>query len=477
LKLTVPTTAGPAFESLPARRLLLANRRFDLVIKRLCAARLGTEGTTFFRDMYLAHIRAFNNFYEASDPVKRSAGDYLAAFEHTFTSISERGFDPSISTVPVDDAYELMDGAHRTAIAAALDATIAVTRAAGVQARRFDYRFFRERGLPEVYSDRAALAYVRSNPDARIVTLHAVNPTTHDTTIETILDRHGAIFYKMSCRLGLNGTINLKKLCYSREAWIGTSLNGYRGARRHAEVSSGPFPLRVYVFSCDGDADAIEAKREIRAVLGSETRKHTVHITDTHDEARRLAEALFSAESRFALSARPYTYDSTRLDERLERLRTVLRDQNADPLRVCIVGSAPMEVFDLRRSRDLDILALDPIVVEKGPARIGLHDDQLRYYPISREDLILNPANHFFYAGFKFASLRVISEMKRARAERPKDFDDRRAIAAFRRQNFGVAAVQSGARGLSSRIRSVAHRLRRLRHWRTLIRRPDGPRP
>jgi hypothetical protein len=457
-------------EIFSARELFLKSKRFDLIVKQEYARNFDRRDTSFFCDLYLSHIRAFNNFFELSTPMKRTPEDYLQAFEQTLRSLKERGFVPSLGMIPIDEHFQLQDGAHRTAICALLEGQLVAARVPAPKIRDYDYRFFRRRGMPERYLDYAALQYVRANPKARVVTLHAVNSRDKDPEVETILNRHGTVFYKKTCQLDLNGYVNLKKLTYAGEKWIGTPLNGYRGARRHADSSFGPHTLRAYVFVCDTAEMAIAAKGEIRQLVGSVTRKHTVHITDTSEEAIRLAEALLNDQSLLALSSRPERFESPRLDERLVALRQLLETQGVDPLSVCVAGSGPMNALGLRESNDFNILsieALDPAAIDDNS--ITMHDGTLEYYPVGKEDLILNPANHFFYNGLKFISIRALASMKKARGSEPKDSDDLRLIARFQRKNLRTILRQRRyPKTLPTSARGFLHRLRRLRHWRHL---------
>ena len=51
----------------------------------------------------------------------------------------------------------------------------------------------------------------------------------------------------------------------------------------------------------------------------------------------------------------------------------------------------------------------------------------LSYYTKLKEDIIYNPENHFYFNGFKFASLNMIREMKKNRNEL-KDQSDLKLI-------------------------------------------------
>jgi ParB-like chromosome segregation protein Spo0J len=458
---------GVSPESRSAIDLLVHNRRMDLIIKYEYARSLANGyDASFFSQLYLAHIKAFNNYLEP--PEKTSPNDFVRSFRHTFESLKRNGFDLRLGAIPVDDEHQLLDGAHRTASCAALGIDVPVfVRQRASETRTYDYAFFRRHGLPETFADYAALELVRNNPKAKIVTLHAVNPPAVDQRVEAVLNSHGMVFYRKPCHLSFNGYVNLKRLSYAGEAWIGSELNGFNGARKHAELSFGPNPLRAYVFICEDANDAANAKKEIRSFLGR-GEKATIHITDTHAEAIRLSESLFNDNSLFALNARAYELVSHELDDRLRTLGELLADGGFDQQSVCITGSSPLQVFGIRKSRDLDFLAINAIKIpDRHRKAISSHDGELRHYAASKQDLVLDPRNHFHYEGFKFITLDVLAAMKKNRAERPKDFYDRKLIVEFRRKHFRTAilGLRRRASTMKTAVRGLVFTMRRNRYW------------
>ena len=56
-----------------------------------------------------------------------------------------------------------------------------------------------------------------------------------------------------------------------------------------------------------------------------------------------------------------------------------------------------------------------------------LHNDEMKYYQHTKEEIIFNPQNHFYYKGIKFANLGVVKAMKQFRNEE-KDIVDVKLI-------------------------------------------------
>ena len=69
----------------------------------------------------------------------------------------------------------------------------------------------------------------------------------------------------------------------------------------------------------------------------------------------------------------------------------------------------------MRDCRDLDFLHLKNV---SGISRdIECHNLESHHYRVDKNEIIYNPALHFYLHGVKFASLEVVKEMKKFRNE------------------------------------------------------------
>ena len=276
--------------------------------------------------------------------------------------------------------------------------------------------------------DYGAQEYVRLNPNAYIVNLHAVTNPSRDKEVEAILNEKGFIYYKKSLRPTYNGYVNLKKLSYGsfweRESWIGTVENGFRGAQEHASASmgKGKNPLRVYVFVCDSKEKVIEAKAQIRALYG--IGNYSVHINDTHEEAIALAETYFNVNSWFAINHRPFAFEDERFDNLIEELKTFVAKRNGSLDDVCVTTSAVLNVFGLRKCDDFDFLVKENSGLEIESDTLSSDSEPNDFYATPIASIIDEPSFHFYFRGVKFASPQVICEMKKRRRVLPKDKED-----------------------------------------------------
>ena len=107
----------------------------------------------------------------------------------------------------------------------------------------------------------------------------------------------------------------------------------------------------------------------------------------------------------------------------LENYFNKLGNNNED---YCITSSVIMEMYGLRNAKDIDYL-------HKNNNNLNLENIEnhngvwLSYYTKTKEDIIYNPENHFYFNGFKFTSLNILREMKKKRNE-IKDQNDLKLI-------------------------------------------------
>lgn len=448
----------PAPRSFNAKQLLLGCSRFDLIVKYCYLAneeRYGTQ-TKFFENLYLEHIRAFNNFYEEM-PRKVTGEDFVAHFRDNLYRIRNEGFDPSVSCISVDNNLQLTDGAHRLSICAFLDKDIAAI--VDPVNENYDYAFFQRNGIDSNTADYAALEYVKLCPEPYIVSIHSVVPGSFDTAIEEILKRYGLVFYKKEAELTFNGYVNLKIVSYGSDAggrsWLGNIWNDFHGAKEHARKSMGNDPFRCYVFICKSLELVVAAKREIRELIG--IGNYSVHINDSKPEALALAQALFNTNSLEFLNARPYDLSTSSLDARVEKLRLLCELNHIDTDSVCVAGSGAMGALGLRESQDLDFLHCQDNSPDTGDVNIASHESELRYYPLSKVELIQNPNYYFYYGGLKFITIDVLYAMKIKRAEIPKDIADLKIIDDFR-VSVPPFAVRRKRQSWADRIKKQVYR-------------------
>lgn len=101
------------FETVPIN--LISKYRYDVFIKYYYVqAYITKKDYELAKDIYLNHIKSFNNFTEP-DGRKNNPKDFLLNFNNLIESIKCDGINKTI--IPLTKNGEIIDGAHRLAIA------------------------------------------------------------------------------------------------------------------------------------------------------------------------------------------------------------------------------------------------------------------------------------------------------------------------------------------------------------------------
>lgn len=108
------------FETLPIN--LISQYRYDVFIKYYYVQTyIEKENYSLAKKIYLNHIKAFNN-YQEPDGRKKGKEDFIKSFNRLIDNILKIGIDKTI--IPITKNGEIIDGAHRLAIALYLNLKI-----------------------------------------------------------------------------------------------------------------------------------------------------------------------------------------------------------------------------------------------------------------------------------------------------------------------------------------------------------------
>lgn len=409
--------------NIPARKLL-SSRRIDIMAKWLL---IEAEERGLLMDPYIelydAHIAAFSmgTYTEPGSEYKNSIEKYLTEFYEIRKDIKYNGFDELKSIIPAGNEYEIIDGSHRVASAAYFDKDVKVIRFPSIS-RRFDADFFIKRGLEEKYIDKMVNKYVllKENVHAAILWPAAKDENLREDAIKILKQADIEIIYSKDLKLKFDAIKLLVRQVYDGQSWIGTYNDGYAGASYKAEKCFDTNGItKVVFFECNDDKLIIEVKKKIRDIFGIEN--HSIHITDTREEANDIANILLNQNSlHFLNHAKPDVYKET--TKRIILFRNWLKKMNYNKDEFLIDSATVMALYGLRETNDLDFLSINGTELCDVEG-IDNHETQLKYYSINKQDLIYNSNYYFYYFGIKIISPRELINMKSNRREL-KDLKD-----------------------------------------------------
>lgn len=425
----------PEYESqikTPAQ--LLTYNRLDLAIKILYIKML-SHNVEFANHLYAEHIKALSlgTYSEPGNISKNNLDNYIAEFSEIFKNISKNGFDSDISLVPLAIDGSIANGAHRVATSYVLGKDVSAIKL-DVPMHQYDYEFFLKRGMRQSDIDIAATKFIEYSPNTFTAIIWPV-AKGKDEELDHLFSK---VVYRKSVSLNYNGLHNLITQVYNGEQWLGERKDNFRGAANKVTNCYKPSgQLRIIAFQSDSLDEVIKLKDDIRTLYG--LGKHSVHITDTHNEAIQVSRILFNDKSvHFLNYAQPTKYESTY--RQIYELKAFIRENNLNNEEVLVDSSTILSLYGLRKSKDIDIFSVQDVVSDH--RYIESHDSELKYHKEEKEELIFNPTFYFYYDGLKFIAFDQLYKMKSNRAE-PKDIHDLEMMRALiEKRVFAVLLAQ-----------------------------------
>ncbi len=398
---------------------LFLENRFDVIIKYMYAksCEINTE-STWFKELYIEHIRVFNGFIEENNTKKLGKDDFIKAYEIILNSINDKGFDPSFGSIPLGIDNTPLNGAHRLA-ACLFYGKNPLFKKEKISSPVYDYKYFKNRGIQEKYLDSVAIEYCKLNKNSFLVFIFpSINELTNEA--KSIIKNAGKVFYKKDISLTKTGQIILMRQLYKNEKWLGNDKDDYAGAKRKAKwCFQGKEKLQVFVIRSHLES-LTKAKLDIRKLYGMGN--HTIHTTDTHEESIRLAQQVFNLNSiHFMNNAKIKNFP--KYSELLTHYKVWLKSLAINEEFLCIDGSSVIAAYGIRDSRDLDYINFGDYEIDCTNHEIDNHNSELHFHPTSKDEIIFNPENHFYYDGLKYASLNIIKKMKKNRNETKDRYD------------------------------------------------------
>ena len=287
----------PVEYCLPAQ--FLVSDRIDLICKLYyIECREKKVDMTFAKELYTEHLRAFSEgtFKEPGNDEKDSLEKYFHTFNHLIDDIKENGFDARKSVIPVSDNAVILDGSHRVAVAIYFNIELPIVRVHGIEPC-YNTAFFQKNGLKRIYLDFMVDRYIRTKEQTYVGCLW---PAGYDEeknkAADTILRKKAHIIYRKQIKFNYNGIKQLVTQVYRHQEWTGSLENGYSGVEGKAKPCfAKDKPTTVYVIEGISQPDIIELKSKIRDIYRIEN--HSIHITDTKEEAVEAAELLLNENS------------------------------------------------------------------------------------------------------------------------------------------------------------------------------------
>jgi len=389
--------------------------RFDLMAKILYVK---YRNINFFKQLYKNNIETFNGGWEYPG-TKINVDEFIKEFDNLIESFRKSKFLEKHS-IPLGTNKVIQNGAHRFAISYVYKINPIFTNIKMTGNINYNHLFFKDRkpkqeswrpkilsGMDQKYMDRMALEFCFNVKNFKIICLFPSAIGKNDRT-ESILKQNGHIYYRKRIKISKKAMIHLTHELYRGEKWIG---GFYPTSNSKGNLCYGKDDLRIYIFIPNNKCNIVNMKKSIRDVYNID--KHSIHIHDTYEEGFRIAKTLLNSNSINFLEKS--TFNLTPNNKNL--LLSFYNSVNPCMDDYCIDSSFVLALYGLREAKDLDYLTIDNKTKITKNKDINNHNSWSHHYTTNKNNIILDPDLHFYYAGIKFATLDIVKKMKIKRGE------------------------------------------------------------
>ncbi|NLG05027.1 MAG: hypothetical protein GX567_14525 [Clostridia bacterium] len=271
---------------------LLSPERFDLFAKLYYAKNRHDEKAKA-KQVYYEHIKAFNpSLKEPGREDKNGYEDFVQTFDTLIDNFSRNDFDNKISLVPITEDNVILDGAHRIAALACFNKKVNVVVCEGVQPKaRFDYQYFKNRGLAWNTMDIIANEMVKDIPNIYVACLWP-KMKEKSQAISTLKSEF-PIAYEKNISCNLTDFKQLISIIYAGQPWVNEPESVNDKALQCFDFKG---DIHFVFFTSDSLENVLSIKERIRNLYGQG--KHTLHITDNAIETQVIAKNILIEEIR-----------------------------------------------------------------------------------------------------------------------------------------------------------------------------------
>lgn len=428
---------------------MLRAERLDLIVRYLLAKDMihGIENKanlSLYARMILARNNAFEGEAYFSDYTREGTAEYINALKTLCVSMKEKGFDES-NFIPVGENGVILNGAHRTAAALALEEDIWIKCYQDQSGNvNFGIQWFEGNGFNTEDKIRILRGYADLYEHCGIMLLFGPCMEQWDY-LQSQFAKQMTVVGTVELNFSDNYIAfeNLFREIYSDPLWRNVYID-----RKVELLKMSPLKMRVLLVSDEGfkQYDLYKtmgiAKLELRDRMYFDTNIAPVvmHGSDSVEEFEHLKRIVLSVNNLKHLKMRVARNYSEEFVVRLDVLKKMLHEKGIPIDDVCISGSCGMEILGLRKANDVDFFVAKQYREAYGDKTISWtdHIEYVRLNSIKtidalyEDDLLISDDNfHYIFNDLKFVNWDIIAGKKK-HDNREKDVKDVRLFELFK---------------------------------------------
>ena len=435
------------FMNKPAIELISPNR-LDVFTKTSLARGMYRKkiidwDRTVYRE-YLKKIEPKEGFSE--DGIKFNLEDYESSFESLFESINKDGFNAKLGAVPVGK-QGITNGAHRLAICLAMGIDIDISDSSEKD-HNYDYQFMKSIGYDSEFLDFTVAEYLLYSKNVKIICLMGINSKIANNILSEIHSVTSVLFAK-EFQLTRIGGRRIVEILYGHNDWWSEDLFENLYLERFSDVDSN----MTCIFLDEQDTGkVVELKNQIRSKYSGDIYPKKIHSTDNYQETEVLSRTILSKSALHFINHAPLGGGN----ESLKLIKDFfLKFPDLDREDFVFDSGTVLDIYGLRQANDVDFITVSNQKFDlKKHNDIDCHNSEYVKFPISINNLILNPINYFYHNGFKFMDLRVVTLFKSLRGE-PKDIEDIKLIQNIESRSIIYSSSKNQGKALKKRRKLI----------------------
>ena len=394
---------------------LIVSKRIDLVAKlKYIESYEKKYDTSFFESLYKETINCFSDgtYNEPGNKNKNSFDKYIKTFNMMIDDIKKNGFDKNKSLIPISKENVIFDGAHRTVICAYYNKKVN-TLILPNESRKYDLNYFEKKCLDKEYLDYLCLEYSKLKDNIYVICLWPRGKNKENSEVEKIIQDNFNVIYKKDIEFTYDGLRNFMIQVYKNDNWTGNINNNYKGIDSKVSNCYSTDKTSFYIIEEDDTNKISSIKNSIRKKIG--IGNHSIHTSDNKNETIDILNMILNNNTiNFLNKAKIFKFKNKIIE--LNKTKELLIENKISLDKVVLDGSVVLALYGLRENKDIDaIIGNDEI--KKVKDIIDVHNDELKMYNKTVDDIIYNPKNYFYYDGLKYISLELLKIKKETRGE------------------------------------------------------------
>ena len=389
--------------------------------------------TDFFRMLYIAHKKSWNDLKDANG--KKSEEEFLYEFHKIIKSIKKER--KNLEDIPIqkfpNGEYFLGNGFHRVSSLYYYGCDVKYTFCpprpsfdapwdpSGCIYYPVNIQWFKtggyskQNGLSDCYSNYMMFRFLEGY--CKEYSCMVLYPDKQKLPDDIQNEIQSKLIFNLQISYDTNLSTNFVRLLYSLEDWVKNDNYANSKANQCFRNARPGDKFKILFLKQYPKDKLLNLKKRIRDFYKRDN--HSAHTTDHMSESINLSH-LFNANTVEFLQYTPTLFNNFDSFERcFKNLKSFCKHNKIDTRRICVTSSAVLSVYCLRDCGDIDLLVDKEYVDIFKDSPFDTHNSyaNLGHYETTSDDVIYNPQNHFYYDGIKFCILEIIYNYKQYRIQ------------------------------------------------------------